>query len=92
VGNEAILKQQQGDLAGALACIDEQIALAKASGHGQGVLFGTANRGEVLGNLGRVDEGLAALAEARQMAAQANLTPMVQQLDQMIQALRSKQN
>ena len=92
VGNQAILKQQQGDLAGALACIDEQIAVSRASGNGQGVLFGTANRGEVLGNLGRVDEALAALGEARAMAAQANLAPMVQQLDQMIQALRSRQN
>ncbi|MCW2768122.1 MAG: hypothetical protein JWO11_4081, partial [Nocardioides sp.] len=92
VGNRAILQQQQGDLAGALASLDEQIALAKASGRGQGVLFGTANRGEVLGNLGRIDEALAALGEARQLASQANLAPMVQQLDQMIQALRAKQN
>ncbi|MCU1355995.1 MAG: tetratricopeptide repeat domain containing protein [Acidimicrobiales bacterium] len=92
IGNRAILKQQQGDFVGALACIDEQLALSKAAGNGQGVLFATANRGEVLGNLGRIAEALAALGEARQMAAQWNLAPMVQQLDQMIHQLQAGQN
>jgi tetratricopeptide (TPR) repeat protein len=89
IGNRATVKRQQGDLVGSLACVDEQLAIARASGNGQGVLFATANRGDVLGALGRIDEGLAALTEARQMAAQANLAPMVQQLDQMIAALRA---
>lgn len=92
VGNQAILLQQQGDLTGALAHLDEQLALARATNNGQGVLFATANRGEVLGNLGRVQEGLDALAEARAMAAQWGLGPMVQQLDQMIAALRARRN
>ena len=82
----------QGDLTGALAHLDEQLALARATNNGQGVLFATANRGEVLGNLGRVQEGLDALAEARAMAAQWGLGPMVQQLDQMIAALRARRN
>lgn len=89
VGNRAIVLQQQGDLAGALACLDEQLALSRASGNAQGVLFATANRGEVLGNLGRTAEALAALQEARAMATQWGLTPVVQQLDQMIARLSS---
>ncbi len=59
------------------------------SGNGQGYLFATANRGEVLGAMGRVDEGLIALNEARVMAANWGLTPMVEQLDQMMAALRA---
>jgi hypothetical protein len=51
----------------------------------------TANRGEVLGAMGRIAEGLAALNEARTMAGNHGLTPMVQQLDQMIAALRAGQ-
>ncbi|WP_395659928.1 tetratricopeptide repeat protein [Nocardioides sp.] len=90
VGNQAILLQQLGDLPGALAHLDEQLALSRASNNAQGVLFATANRGEVLGNLGRVQEGLDALGEARAMAAQWGLAPMVQQLDQMIAALRAR--
>jgi tetratricopeptide (TPR) repeat protein len=89
VGNRAILERQRGDLGAALRCVDEQLAIARASGNGQGVLFATANRGDVLGAMGRIDEGLAALGEARQLAAQWNLGPMVQQLDQMIATLRS---
>ena len=92
VGNRAIVKQQQGDLTGALACVDEQLQLSQASGNAQGVLFATANRGELLGQLGRKPEALAALGQARQMAAQYNLTPMVQQLDQMIAAVNASQN
>jgi hypothetical protein len=76
-------------LAGSLACIDEQLVVARASGNGQGVLFATANRGEVLGALGRVAEGLGALGEARALAAGWGLAPMVAQLDQMIAALRT---
>ena len=90
VGNQAILLQQRGDLTGALAHLDEQLALARATNNGQGVLFATANRGEVLGNLGRIQEGLDALGEARALAVQWGLTPMVQQLDQMIAALRAR--
>ena len=78
-----------GDLAGSLACIDEQLAVARRSGNGQGVLFATANRGEVLGAIGHVTEGLAALQEARTMAAGWGLAPMVAQLDQMIAAMRT---
>jgi len=89
IGNRAILKRQQGDLSGALADVEEQLRLAKAAGDGQGVLFATANRGELLGALGRTDEGLRDLEWARQVAAQNGLTPMVQQLDQMIAALRA---
>lgn len=92
VGNRAILQRQQGDLPGSLASIDQQLELSRATSNAQGVLFATANRGEVLGAMGRVDEGLAALGEARAMAAQWNLAPMVQQLDQMIAALRAAQN
>jgi len=40
--------------------------------------------------LARRSRVLAALEEARGMAAQWNLTPMVQQLDQMIATLRSQ--
>jgi hypothetical protein len=65
------------------------LALARASGNGQGVLFATANRGEVLGALGRVPEGMAALQEARTMAAGWGLAPIVAQLDQMIASLRT---
>lgn len=92
VGNRAIVKQQQGDLTGALACVDEQLQLSQATGNAQGVLFATANRGELLGQLGRKQEALAALGQARQMAAQYNLAPMVQQLDQMIAAVNATQN
>ena len=89
VGNRAILLRRIGNLAGSLACLDEQRELAKMSGNGQGYLFATANRGEVLGAMGRVDEGLSALNEARVMAADWGLTPMVEQLDQMMAALRA---
>ncbi|MCU1369699.1 MAG: tetratricopeptide repeat domain containing protein [Ilumatobacteraceae bacterium] len=92
VGNRAIVKQQQGDLTGALACVDEQLQLSRATGDAQGVLFATANRGELLGQLGRKQEALASLQQARQMAAQHHLTPMVQQLDQMIAAVDASQN
>jgi tetratricopeptide (TPR) repeat protein len=92
IGNRAIVKQQQGDLTGALACVDEQLQLSQATGNAQGVLFATANRGELLGQLGRKQEALAALQQARQMAAQHNLAPMVQQLDQMIAAVNASQN
>jgi tetratricopeptide (TPR) repeat protein len=88
VGNRAILLRHRGDLEGSLGCIDEQLTLSRATNNGQGVLFATANRGEVLGLLGRVDEGLVALEEAKAMASQWNLAPMVQQLDQMIADLR----
>jgi hypothetical protein len=54
------------------------------------VLFATANRGEVLGGLDRIQEGLDALGEARAMAAQWGLAPMAQQLDQMIVTLRAR--
>ncbi len=89
VGNRAILLRRTGNLAGSLACLDEQRELAKMSGNGQGYLFATANRGEVLGAMGRVDDGLIALNEARVMAANWGLTPMVEQLDQMMAALRA---
>jgi tetratricopeptide (TPR) repeat protein len=92
VGNRAIVRQQQGDLTGALACVDEQLQLSEATGNAQGVLFATANRGELLGQLGRKPEALAALTQARQLAAQYNLAPMVQQLDQMIAAVNASQN
>ena len=88
VGNRAILLRQTGDLAGALTCLDEQRELSKATRNGQGYLNATANRGEVLGAMGRVEDGLAALNEARVIAANAGLTPMVQELDRMIAALR----
>ena len=58
VGNRAIVLRYQGDLAGSLACLDEQLQRRRPSGNGQGVLFATANRGEVLGLLGRKDEGM----------------------------------
>ena len=89
VGNRAILLRNGGDLQGALRCIDEQIEIARSTNNGQAYLFGIANRGEVLGAMGRVAEGLAALDEARTMAVNNGLTPMVQQLDQMIAALRA---
>jgi tetratricopeptide (TPR) repeat protein len=89
VGNRAILLRRTGDLAGSLACLDEQRELAKMSGNGQGYLFATANRGEVLGAMGRVDEGLTALDEAHIMAANWGLTPIVEQLDQMMASLRA---
>jgi tetratricopeptide (TPR) repeat protein len=87
VGNRAILLRHRNDFTGSLSCLDEQLALSRATGNAQGVLFATANRGEILGLLGRRDEARAALGEARQMAVQWNLTPMVAQLDQMIAAL-----
>lgn len=88
LGNRAIVQRYTGDLPGALASLDEQLRLAQQTGNAQGVLIATANRGEVLGLLGRVPEALDALTWARQTAAQYGLAPMVQQLDQMIAALR----
>ena len=90
VGNRAIMLRNMGDLNGALRYIDEQIEIARTTSNGQAYLFGVANRGEVLGAMGRVAEGLAALEQARTMATNAGLTPMVQQLDQMIAALRAQ--
>jgi hypothetical protein len=87
VGNRAILLRQRGDLVGSLGCVDEQLTISRASGNAQGVLFAIANRGEVLGALGRTAEALAALREARAMAAGWGLAPMVAQLDQMVAAL-----
>ena len=43
----------------------------------------------VLGAMGRVEDGLAALNEARVIAANAGLTPMVEELDRLIAALRT---
>ncbi len=88
LGNRAIVQRHTGDLSGALASLDEQLRLAQQTGNAQGVLIATANRGEVLGLLGRVPEALDALTWARQTAAQYGLAPMVQQLDRMIAALR----
>jgi len=48
------------------------------------VLFATANRGEVLGVMGRRDEAAAALRQARDMATQWGVTAMVAQLDQLL--------
>ena len=90
VGNRAIVLRYQGDLAGALAAVEEQLRVAAASGNAQGALFATANRGELLGLLGRVPEALEALQSARATAAQYQLGPMVQQLDAMIQALQAR--
>ncbi|MEO6125049.1 MAG: DUF4062 domain-containing protein [Ilumatobacteraceae bacterium] len=91
VGNQAILLRNTGDLAGALRCVDEQIHIAETTGNGQTYLFATANRGEILGALGRVAEGMTALDAARTMAANHGLTPMVQELDRMIAGLRAGQ-
>lgn len=92
VGNRAIVLRYQGDLAGALAAVEEQARLAQASNNAQGVLFATANRGELLGLLGRVPEALEALQWARQTAGQygPQLQPMVHQLDGMIAALQQR--
>ncbi len=89
VGNRAIVLRYRGDLQASLACLDEQLAIAVRIGDAQGHLFATANRGEVLGLLGRRDEALQALTQARATASQYGLTPMVQQLDQMIANLPS---
>lgn len=91
VGNRAILLRNTGDLPGALRCVDEQLQIARATGNGQSYLFATANRGEILGAMGHVADGLAALNEARAMAANNGLTPMVQELDRMLAALRAGQ-
>ena len=90
VGNRAIVQRHTGDLAGALASLDEQLRLAQQTGNAQAVLIATANRGEVLGLLGRVPEAIDALTWARQTAAQYGLTAMVQQLDVMIANLRAR--
>ena len=88
LGNRAIAQRYTGDLSGALASLDEQLRFAQRTGNAQGVLIATANRGEILGLLGRVPEALDALGSARRTAAQYGMTPMVQQLDRMIAALR----
>lgn len=90
VGNKAIVLRYQGDLEGSLRCLDEQLDVATRSGNAQGALFATANRGEVLGLLGRIPEALAALQQARATAAQYQLIPMVQQLDAMIANLHHR--
>ena len=90
LGNRAIVQRYTGDLTGALASVDEQLHLAQQTGNAQGVLIATANRGEILGLLGRIPEALDALTWARQTAAQYGMTPMVQQLDQMIAGLRGR--
>ena len=90
VGNRAIVRRYTGDLSGALASLDEQLHLAQQTGDAQGVLIATANRGEVLGLLGRIAEARDALTRARLTAAQYGMTPMVQQLDAMITALRAR--
>jgi hypothetical protein len=87
VGNQAIRHRYSGDPAAALACLDEQLALVNRSGDAQGMLIATANRGEVLGLLGRIAEARASLLRARELAIAAGLTPMVAQLDQMIAGL-----
>ena len=84
VGNRAILLRHRNDLTGSLRCIDEQLQLSTAAGNAQGVLFATANRGEVLGVMGRRDEAVAALRQARDMASQWGVTAMVAQLDQLL--------
>lgn len=88
VGNRAILLRHRNDLEGSLRCIDEQLALSNASANAQGVLFATANRGEVLGVMGRKAEAVEALTQARNMATQWGVTAMVAQLDQLIAQFR----
>jgi tetratricopeptide (TPR) repeat protein len=88
VGNRAILLRHRNDLEGSLRCIDEQLQLSNASGNAQGVLFATANRGEVLGVMGRKAEAIEALNQARTMATQWGVTAMVAQLDQLIAQFR----
>ena len=78
-----------GDLPGALLCLDQQLAAARSIDDANGAVIATANRGDILGAMGRRDEAVAALNEARQLASQSGLTPMLAQLDQMIAALRS---
>ena len=90
VGNRAIVLRYRGDLDGSLRCLDEQLAIAGRSGNAHGALFATANRGEVLGLLGRRDEALAALQQARATAAQYGLAPMVHQLDATITELQRR--
>ena len=89
LGNRAIVERFRGQLAESLASIDEQLAICARIGDGQGMLFATANRGEVLGLLGRPAEALDALGQARATASAHGLTPMVQQLDAMIAAITS---
>jgi tetratricopeptide (TPR) repeat protein len=88
LGNQAIVARYRNDLERSLTLIDDQLSLATSSNNAQGVLFATANRGEVLGLLGRKAEGVATLEEAKAMALRYDLAPMAQQLDQMIAALR----
>ena len=87
VGNLAIVARYRGDLDGSLARLDEQLAIASRSGNAHGVLLATANRGEVLGLLGRTAEARDALQAARATAQAHGLLPMVQQLDGMLAAL-----
>lgn len=84
IGNRAIVLRYQGDLDGSLRCLDDQLAIAERTGNAQGALIATANRGEVLGLLGRRAEALDALRAARATASTYGLAPMVQQLDVMI--------
>ena len=52
------------------------------------MLFATANRGEVLGVMGRREEAIAALKQAKAMATQWGVTAMIPQLDQLIAQFR----
>src|SRR4029079_7662565 len=90
-GNRAILLRHRNDLTGSLRCIDEQLQLSTATGNAQGVMFATANRGEVLGVMGRREEAVAALRQARDMATQWGVTAVVAQLDQLLAATTSQQ-
>jgi len=68
-----------------LICIDETDTVKRASGNGQGFLFATRERGEVMGAIGSVlPRAWQEVDEERRWPRKLEPRPMVEQLDQMI--------
>ncbi|HEY4377493.1 MAG TPA: hypothetical protein VGM93_10050, partial [Acidimicrobiales bacterium] len=91
LGNLAVVLQQQGDSAGALAALVEQEDLCRQMNDAQNLVLCLANRGEVTSGLpGRKAEGLGVLDQAIALAQQIGWAPMAGQIHQLRAQLEAR--
>jgi tetratricopeptide (TPR) repeat protein len=91
VGNQGIVLHALGRHEEAIAKLVEQEQLCQQTGNAGGMVIALANRGEVTSALpGRTQEALQLVAQARQLAVQYGMAPMVPQLDQLAQQIQQR--
>lgn len=91
VGNQGIVLHALGRHEEAIAKLVEQEQLCQQTGNAGGMVIALANRGEVTSALpGRTQEALQLVAQARQLAVQYGMAPMVPQLDQLAQQIQMR--